>query len=173
MSGFSDGWRVSELVGLAVLTLALLVLWQIPYFGFVVYPFRLFGTFVHELGHGLAALATGGHFERFTVSPDLSGLAWSSGGIRFVIASDSTVHSTAQTTAGTPVACAMLSASVCTLVAVDRRSTVNRLLKPSSTSCSASTSNSTSDHGERRRRPATTSAAAIARPVAMPNRRNG
>ncbi|MDC8014173.1 M50 family metallopeptidase [Tahibacter soli] len=87
MSGFSDGWRVSELVGLAVLTLALLVLWQIPYFGFVVYPFRLFGTFVHELGHGLAALATGGHFERFTVSPDLSGLAWSSGGIRFVIAS--------------------------------------------------------------------------------------
>ena len=87
MSGFSDGWRVSELVGLAALTLALVVLWQIPYFGLVVYPFRLFGTFVHELSHGLAALATGGHFERFTVSPDLSGLAWSSGGVRFVIAS--------------------------------------------------------------------------------------
>lgn len=87
MSGFSDGWRWSELAGLAVLTLSLLVLWQIPYLGGIVYPFRLFGTFVHELSHGLAALATGGHFERFTVSPDLSGLAWSSGGIRFVIAS--------------------------------------------------------------------------------------
>lgn len=87
MSGFSDGWRWSELAGLAALTLALLVLWQVPYLGMVVYPFRLFGTFVHELSHGLAALATGGHFARFTVSPDLSGLAWSSGGIRFVIAS--------------------------------------------------------------------------------------
>jgi hypothetical protein len=87
MSGFSDGWRISELVGLAALTLALLIVWQIPVLGMTVYPFRLFGTFVHELGHGLAALATGGHFERFTVSPDLSGLAWSSGGIRFIIAS--------------------------------------------------------------------------------------
>lgn len=87
MSGFSDGWRWSELAGLAALTLLLLVLWQVPYLGIVVYPFRLFGTFVHELSHGLAALATGGRFERFTVSADLSGLAWSSGGLRFVIAS--------------------------------------------------------------------------------------
>ncbi|UXI68449.1 M50 family metallopeptidase [Tahibacter amnicola] len=87
MSGFSDGWRWSELAGLAALTLVLLVAWQIPYFGLVVYPFRLFGTFVHELSHGMAALVTGGHFERFTVSPDLSGLAWSAGGIRFIISS--------------------------------------------------------------------------------------
>jgi hypothetical protein len=87
MSGFSDGWRWSELVGLAALTLALLVLWQIPGVGLVVYPFRLFGTFVHEISHGLAALATGGDFHRFTVSPDLSGLAWSAGGWRWVISS--------------------------------------------------------------------------------------
>lgn len=87
MSGFSDGWRWSELVGLAALTLVLLVLWQIPGVGLVVYPFRLFGTFVHEISHGLAALATGGNFHRFTVSPDLSGLAWSAGGWRWVISS--------------------------------------------------------------------------------------
>lgn len=87
MSGFSDGWRWTELVGLAALTLVLLVLWQIPGVGLVVYPFRLFGTFVHELSHGLAALATGGDFHRFTVSPDLSGLAWSAGGWRWVISS--------------------------------------------------------------------------------------
>jgi hypothetical protein len=87
MSGFSDGWRWSELAGLAVLTLVLLVLWQIPGVGLVVYPFRLFGTFVHEISHGLAALATGGDFHRFTVSPDLSGLAWSAGGWRWVISS--------------------------------------------------------------------------------------
>lgn len=87
MSGFSDGWRWSELAGLAGLTLALLVLWLIPGVGLVVYPFRLFGTFVHEISHGLAALATGGDFHRFTVSPDLSGLAWSAGGWRWVISS--------------------------------------------------------------------------------------
>lgn len=87
MSGFSDGWRWSELVGLAALTLVLLVLWQIPGVGLAVYPFRLFGTFVHEISHGLAALATGGNFHRFTVSPDLSGLAWSAGGWRWVISS--------------------------------------------------------------------------------------
>ncbi|TDR47687.1 peptidase M50B-like protein [Tahibacter aquaticus] len=87
MSGFSDGWRWTELAGLAVLALVLLVLWQIPGVGLVVYPFRLFGTFVHEISHGLAALATGGNFHRFTVSPDLSGLAWSSGGWGWVISS--------------------------------------------------------------------------------------
>jgi len=56
MSGFSDGWRWSELAGLAALAVLLLVLWQIPGVGFVVYPFRLFGTFVHEISHGIAAL---------------------------------------------------------------------------------------------------------------------
>jgi hypothetical protein len=87
MSGFSDGWRWTELAGLAALTVALLVLWQIPGVGLVVYPLRLFGTFVHEISHGLAALATGGEFRRFTVSPDLSGLAWSAGGWRWLISS--------------------------------------------------------------------------------------
>jgi hypothetical protein len=73
-----------ELLGLA---LALIVLWQVPWLGWLAYPFRLFGTFVHELSHGLAAIATGGHFQRFSVQPDLSGLAWSAGGIRVIVSS--------------------------------------------------------------------------------------
>jgi hypothetical protein len=73
-----------ELLGIA---LALIVLWQVPWLGWLAYPFRLFGTFVHELSHGLAAIATGGHFQRFSVQPDLSGLAWSAGGIRVVVSS--------------------------------------------------------------------------------------
>ncbi|MEO8672987.1 MAG: M50 family metallopeptidase [Tahibacter sp.] len=87
MSGFSDGWRWRELVGLVALGALLLVLGRVPYASMAVYPFRLFGTFVHELSHGMAALATGGHFQRFTVSPDLSGLAWSAGGIRAIVSS--------------------------------------------------------------------------------------
>lgn len=87
MGGFGDGWRWGELLGLCLLGLLLMLLWQVPALGFVVYPFRLFGTFVHELSHGLAALATGGEFVRFSVHTDLSGLAWSAGGWRWVVAS--------------------------------------------------------------------------------------
>lgn len=87
MGDFEHGWRWGELAGMVVLGLLLLLLWQVPMLGWLVYPFRLFGTFVHELSHGLAALATGGQFVRFSVHTDLSGLAWSAGGIRWIVAS--------------------------------------------------------------------------------------
>ena len=80
-----NDWR--HWVGLLALAIALIVLWQVPWLSWLVYPFRLFGTFVHELSHGLAALATGGHFQRFSVQPDLSGLAWSAGGVRMIVTS--------------------------------------------------------------------------------------
>lgn len=46
----------------------------------ITYPVRLFVTFVHEAGHALAGLISGGQVEGFTVSPDGSGLARISGG---------------------------------------------------------------------------------------------
>lgn len=70
-----------------VLGLLIFAAWQVPWLNALVYPFRLFGTFVHELSHGLAAIATGGSFNRFEVQPDLSGLAWSAGGIRMIVSS--------------------------------------------------------------------------------------
>lgn len=79
------GW--GRWFALAALALLLIGLWQVPWLGWIVYPFRVFGTFVHELSHGLAAIATGGDFVRFSVSPDLSGLAHSAGGWRTVVAS--------------------------------------------------------------------------------------
>lgn len=78
-------WR--RWLGLTAMAFVLIGLWQVPWLGWLVYPFRVFGTFVHELSHGLAALATGGDFVRFSVSPDLSGLAHSAGGWRTVVAS--------------------------------------------------------------------------------------
>lgn len=42
---------------------------------FISYPVRLFVTFVHEAGHSLAALLSGGQVKGFTVSPDGSGYA--------------------------------------------------------------------------------------------------
>lgn len=62
-----------------------LVLWQMQGLFFLAFPFRLFVTMIHELGHGLAALLTGGHFLRFEVTKRGAGLAWTSGGSRFFI----------------------------------------------------------------------------------------
>ena len=69
------------------LGLLIVLVWQVPWLSALVYPFRLFGTFVHELCHGLAAMVTGGYFHRFEVQTDLSGVAWSAGGIRMIVAS--------------------------------------------------------------------------------------
>lgn len=78
-------WRSA--LGLLLTGIALLLLWQVPWLGWIAWPFRLFGTFTHELSHGLAAAATGGELQRFVVNPDLSGMAWSAGGIRWIVAS--------------------------------------------------------------------------------------
>jgi hypothetical protein len=71
------------LIGLAGLATFLLAV--IPGLSFVNYSFRLLITLVHELGHGLGALITGGEFLRFEISPDGSGLAYTAGGWRFVV----------------------------------------------------------------------------------------
>ena len=40
-------------LGLLGLAFALLVVWQLPYLNWLVYPFRLFGTFVHGSSAGI------------------------------------------------------------------------------------------------------------------------
>ena len=71
------------LIGLAGLTVLLIAV--IPFAGWLNYPFRLLLTIVHELGHGLAAILTGGDFINFVVHPNGAGLAYTSGGWRFVV----------------------------------------------------------------------------------------
>lgn len=57
----------------------------LSWLGPLVFPFRLLTTIIHELGHGLAALLTGGQFINFVVFADGSGLAYTAGGIRWII----------------------------------------------------------------------------------------
>ena len=64
-----------------------LVLWQFKPLSPVVYPLRLFVTFIHELGHGVTAVVTGGEFHKFEVKSSGAGVAWSRGGFRPVIIS--------------------------------------------------------------------------------------
>jgi hypothetical protein len=62
-----------------------LVLWFVPFAGVLTYPIRLFVTFIHEAGHALAALITGGGVHAITLDWNESGLTWTSGGWGFLI----------------------------------------------------------------------------------------
>lgn len=51
-----------------------IVLMNIPYGHYPLYPFKLFATWIHESFHGLAALVTGGSVTSIDINPDTSGL---------------------------------------------------------------------------------------------------
>jgi len=72
---------------LIIATLITIALWFIPFADYLVYPIRLFVTFIHEGGHALAAVLTGGSVQSLTVSPDSSGLvkAYSSSALATLI----------------------------------------------------------------------------------------
>lgn len=57
-----------------------LICWQTGLLGTLLYPLRLFVSLVHELGHGLTAILTGGRFIKFEVFPNGAGLATTAGG---------------------------------------------------------------------------------------------
>src|SRR6266508_67011 len=48
-----------------------------PWAAFLLYPFKLFTTWVHECGHAVAALLVGGRVNSITIRPDTSGLTQS------------------------------------------------------------------------------------------------
>jgi hypothetical protein len=50
----------------------------VPFGGVLLYPFTLLATWVHEMGHGLTALALGGRFDHLEIFGDASGLAHTS-----------------------------------------------------------------------------------------------
>jgi hypothetical protein len=66
-----------------LLLLAVVLLWGTP----VVYPLKILVVFFHELGHGLAAVATGGSIVEILLEPEEGGLALTRGGNRFLVLS--------------------------------------------------------------------------------------
>jgi hypothetical protein len=62
---------------LLVATLVTVAIWFIPYGEWIVYPIRLFVTFIHESSHALVAVLTGGSVQSLTISADTSGLTYS------------------------------------------------------------------------------------------------
>ena len=83
--GTIAGWDRGALRTLLVACAITAVLWFLPYAAFLTYPIRLLVTFLHEGGHALAALATGGAVTGMAVYPDGSGVTYTQGGWRLAI----------------------------------------------------------------------------------------
>ena len=66
-----------QLMLLLIATVITIALWFIPYTEYLVYPIRLFVTFIHEGSHALASLLTGSSVQSLTVSTDGSGMVYS------------------------------------------------------------------------------------------------
>lgn len=48
----------------------------VPFGSTILYPFTLLATWVHEMGHGLAAIAVGGRFDHLEIFASAGGLAY-------------------------------------------------------------------------------------------------
>ncbi|PHS10872.1 MAG: hypothetical protein COA88_00880 [Kordia sp.] len=59
-----------------IIAIVVIAIWQLPYLGWVQYPFILLGTWFHEMGHGLTALMVGGTFEHLEIYENGGGVAY-------------------------------------------------------------------------------------------------
>ncbi len=68
--------RIRLMTAIAVVSI---ILWQTMIGSLILYPFTILATWFHEMGHGIAAMLVGWHFERLLIYPDGSGVAQSYG----------------------------------------------------------------------------------------------
>ena len=66
---------------MVVALLASLLLWNLPFGGLVLYPFKLFATWLHEMSHGVVMLVSGAGFSHLEIFRDTSGIAYAEGGV--------------------------------------------------------------------------------------------
>jgi hypothetical protein len=79
--------RYSSLIWLLVLSALSIALWDVPWAKGILFPVRTFVTAVHEIGHAVACLATGGAVHGMTIVSDGNGhggLTFCSGGMPFI-----------------------------------------------------------------------------------------
>jgi len=60
---------------LVIALLASLFLWNLPFGGLLLYPFKLLATWMHEMSHGVVMLMSGAGFDYIEIYRDTSGMA--------------------------------------------------------------------------------------------------
>lgn len=77
-----EAWmQVGRWLAIAALVAALALFWNSP----LLWPVKIFVVFLHELSHTIALIVTGGHPSGIQLSPREGGVAWGTGGNRFVV----------------------------------------------------------------------------------------
>merc|ERR1712151_1351013 len=71
---FKDSFRQDG--RLLLIMLLIIICMNIPYIKWILYPFTIYSTWIHELCHGLAAILAGGSIDKLLIFPDTSGLAY-------------------------------------------------------------------------------------------------
>ena len=71
----------SSLRAWALALLVSLLLWNLPFGGVLLYPFKLLATWMHELSHAVLMEVTGAGFDRMVIYQDSSGMAYTAGKI--------------------------------------------------------------------------------------------
>lgn len=69
----------ARLLWLLLAAFSTVALWQMPFGNFILYPFTILATWFHEMGHGLTAIALGGHLNKLSIFSNGAGLAHISG----------------------------------------------------------------------------------------------
>ena len=72
--------KITFLVGFAAYFSTIWYLWDTP----AVYPLKVFVVLLHEISHGITAVATGGTIDRIELDPNQGGVCYCGGGIRFM-----------------------------------------------------------------------------------------
>ncbi|MCH2034147.1 MAG: M50 family metallopeptidase [Tenacibaculum sp.] len=67
-----------------IISVLIFLLLQLSYFVQIQYPFRLLGTWFHEMGHGLTALLVGGKFHYLEIYANGGGVAYSTVTNKFI-----------------------------------------------------------------------------------------
>lgn len=81
----TKNYRRRALLMTVIAMVVVYILWNLPMFAPVLYPLNLFTTYVHEAGHAVATLLTGGRLIDFSVAFDGSGYITRAGGADWLI----------------------------------------------------------------------------------------
>ncbi|MGJ3237494.1 MAG: M50 family metallopeptidase [Anaerolineae bacterium] len=84
-SGKPRNYRRQSLMMTVIAMVMVYIIWNVPQLSVLLYPLNLFTTYVHEAGHALATLVSGGQVVGFSVAADGSGLTQRIGGWDWLI----------------------------------------------------------------------------------------